>query len=388
MQKKLKILTVADHFLPAYKAGGAVRTLANMTAGLGGDFDFYILTGDRDLGDREPFPGVKRDQWIEAQGCRLIYLSPGARTLSSLRKIIGQSGAGLLYLNSFFSSLTVRILLLRRLGLLPRLPAVIAPRGEFSPGAVSLKRGKKHLFISAARIFGLYSGLLWQASSEHEQEDITRHFPRARIFIAPDMPPAQAAAGPARRSKESGSADFVFVSRLARKKNVDYALQLLGGVKGRVRFHLYGPVEDEAYHAECRAAAAKLPENVDCRFCGAVPHEEVAGLLERYHFFLFPTRGENFGHVILEALSAGLPVIVSDQTPWRDLAAAGAGWDLPLQRKEQFVGVLQECIDMPGQRYEALSRAAHEHAAAFSSGGDIAGRNRKLFYRAAAGGEH
>ena len=46
--------------------------------------------------------------------------------------------------------------------------------------------------------------------------------------------------------------------------------------------------------------------------------------------FFLPTRGENFGHVIAEALSVGTPVLISDQTPWRKLAAVGLGHDLPL----------------------------------------------------------
>ena len=75
MSKKLKILTITDHFLPAYKAGGAVRTLANMADRLGAEFDFLILTGDRDLGEKEAFPDVKTDQWGNAYGCRVLYLS-------------------------------------------------------------------------------------------------------------------------------------------------------------------------------------------------------------------------------------------------------------------------------------------------------------------------
>lgn len=381
MSKKLKILTITDHFLPAYKAGGAVRTLANMTARLGAEFDFLILTGDRDLGEKEAFPDVKTDQWGNAYGCRVLYLSPGGRSLLSLKNIIRQSSADLIYLNSFFSTLTIKILLLRRLGMLPRLPVIIAPRGEFSPGALALKQKKKSIFIRAAGIAGIYRGLLWQASSEHEQDDIRRHFPQADIFIAPDLPPARPALDRVKKKKEPGSADFIFVSRLSRKKNIHYALQLLARLKGEVNYHLYGPVEDEAYFAECRALVEKLPSNISCRFCGPVPHEEVPGLLGRYHYFLFPTLGENFGHVILEALSAGLPVIISDQTPWRDLAAKQAGWDLPLEQGDQFIAVLQECIDMSGQRYEELSREAHYFAAAFSSSGEVIVRNRELFYR-------
>jgi hypothetical protein len=45
--------------------------------------------------------------------------------------------------------------------------------------------------------------------------------------------------------------------------------------------------------------------------------------LAEYDLFLFPTLGENYGHVISEALASGCPVVISDQTPWRNLEAEG-----------------------------------------------------------------
>jgi glycosyltransferase involved in cell wall biosynthesis len=45
---------------------------------------------------------------------------------------------------------------------------------------------------------------------------------------------------------------------------------------------------------------------------------------------VLPTYNENFGYVILEALLAGCPVILSDQPPWRDLEARQVGWTIPL----------------------------------------------------------
>ena len=55
MPKKIRILIFIDWFLPAYKAGGPIRSIANLVDNLHADFDFYIVTGDRDLGDKNPF---------------------------------------------------------------------------------------------------------------------------------------------------------------------------------------------------------------------------------------------------------------------------------------------------------------------------------------------
>ena len=57
---------------------------------------------------------------------------------------------------------------------------------------------------------------------------------------------------------------------------------------------------------------------------------------ERIICFFFPTLGENYGHVIYEALDSGCPVLISDQTPWRGLSEVGAGWDLPLDKPDLF----------------------------------------------------
>ena len=88
--------------------------------------------------------------------------------------------------------------------------------------------------------------------------------------------------------------------------------------------------------------------------------------LAAYHLFLLPTRGENFGHVILEALSAGCPVLISDQTPWRGLESSGIGWALPLTEPERFRAVLNQCIAMDESKFIHRSRQATRYAAAWA----------------------
>lgn len=77
-------------------------------------------------------------------------------------------------------------------------------------------------------------------------------------------------------------------------------------------------------------------------FHEGIPHDAVEDIIRANHIFALPTRGENFGHSIFEALAAGRPVLISDQTPWRGLAAEKAGWDLDLSSPDVFVERIEE----------------------------------------------
>jgi glycosyltransferase involved in cell wall biosynthesis len=64
--------------------------------------------------------------------------------------------------------------------------------------------------------------------------------------------------------------------------------------------------------------------------------------LAAHDLFFLPTRGENFGHAIYEALASGIPVLISDRTPWRNLESLGVGWDLPLNAPDKFRHVIEK----------------------------------------------
>jgi len=387
-----RILIVASAYLPGFKAGGPIRSLANLVAHLGGEFDFRILTSDRDLGDAVPYADIQPDVWTEWGNNHVMYLSPDKQRLRSWRGLLTALDYDVIYLNAFFSTFTIYTLLLRRLRQVPARPVILAPRGEFSPGALQLKWLKKRAFLLTAGFFGLYRNLLWQASSNFEAQeirDLTAQFrldSEPAIIIAPNPPPKLLgnAHNPALRNKKSGIAQFVFLSRIARKKNLHYALNLLCKVPWQVRFDIYGPIEDTGYWQECEQIIGTLPASVQVSYHGPVPADQVPATFASYHAFLFPTHGENFGHVILEALSAGCPVITSDQTPWRDLAARQAGWDLPLEQPDAFLQVIQQVIDMDQPTWETWSLGARGVADAFIHDPSIVEANRQLFYAALA----
>jgi glycosyltransferase involved in cell wall biosynthesis len=375
------VLALVDYYLPGIKAGGPVRSIGHLVERLGDRYRFRVVTRDRDAGDSVGYPGIERGRWHSLADARadVWYLPPGIRGLWELRGVLARTPHQVLYLNSLFSArLTFAALLLRRLRLVPRSAVVLAPRGELHPGALGTfawhrwragVRGtgwlnprylKKRLYLGVCRALGLLRGITWQASNPEEASDIRRGIGEgARVAVAPDLGSARLPAPGERAPKEKGALRVVYVSRISPKKNLDGAIEMLARAGGRITFDLYGPVEDAAYWRYCQAALDRLAPDVEARYHGILPHVRVSEVLGRHDLLLLPTWGENFGHVILEALVAGCPVLISDQTPWRDLEAHGVGWDLPLADPAAFAAVLRRCRDMDaGEHAEWSARAA------------------------------
>lgn len=389
MHNRSKILILISAFLPGYKSGGPVPSIAHLVGHLGDEFAFSILTADRDMEDSEPYPGLPSDRWIDAYGARIRYASPQEFSPLRLAATIRATPHDLLYINSFFDARSsVMPLVARRFGLLPAVPTLLAPRGQFSAGAVALKSTKKRAYMRGGRALGLFRDLHWHASTEYEAADIraVMDISPDRIGVASDLVAPLPDAPPPHRPRAPGTPlRVLFLSRISPKKNLDFALKALAGIGVSIDLTVAGPQEDAAYVARCRDLAHSLPAHVKVRWVGPIAPENVPEMMAAHDLFFLPTMGENFGHVIAEALGAGTPVLLSDTTPWRGLSAHGVGDDLPLDRPERF----QEAIEAAWRRDVREAARMRQSAAAFArhrqrDGGDVQA-NRILFHSVLAG---
>lgn len=386
-KRKYIILVFCDAYLPGYKAGGPVRTIANMVEYLEDEFQFKIITLNHDLNEADkPYQNIKSGHWNRIGKADVFYLSSQKRLLGEFINILNSINYDIVYLNSFFSpDFTIRPLLLRRFGLIPDKPFALAPRGEFSPGALNLKKIKKKVYFHAAKLFGLYRGILWQASSLYEEANIRQFFgENISVVIAPNLPPLLKTEEKLhiKSCKGEKSLNILFLSRITRMKNLKGALVSLKDLKGDIQFDVYGPIEDKAYWDECLEIFRYFPNNIKVRHYSGVQHDKVMSIMANYDIFFLPTLGENFGHVILEALCAGCPVLISDRTPWRNLEKKKVGWDLPLEQPERFKAVLQDCVNMSNEDYIKWSRNAREYGIQITKDGNAVSQNRALFQQA------
>lgn len=316
----------------------------------------------------ESYDHVQVNRWVPVGKAHVFYTSN--LSMRNLRRRVLEISPNIIYLNSFFSMMTIRTLLLRRLGWLPASPMVLSPRGSFNPGSLHVKRFRKSLFRKVMIPAGLYRNLIWQASSALEKQELSAAgvFSKrddGKILVSPDVPSPNVFEPPllsSRPEKQSGTARFVFYSRISRNKNLHVALEMLTAVRGEVEVQIVGPMDDAAYWGECQERILALPRNVVVNYKGPIPCDDVNRMFQQHHFLFLPTAGENFGYAILEAFASGCPVLISDRTPWRDLSAQSAGWDIPLENRQQWQQVIQECVDMNPKAYQTLSHGSRRFA--------------------------
>lgn len=381
-----KILTFTGAYLPGYKGGGPIRTIANMAAHLGDEFEFWIVTRDRDLGDTEKYPSIPENTWVKIENTHVYYLSPDKLNLLDISKLISNTPHDILYLNSFFEpNFTIKPLLSRRFLSSTKKPVILAPRGEFSPSALQLKKTKKYFYITISKLIRLYKDVTFQASSAHEEKDINKSLnPQPGCIItAIDLPEKNAYPNlitPPLQIDQCGALKVIFLSRISPMKNLDFALNTLALTSKRISFDIYGPLEDQNYWKECQAIIKKLPTNISVNYCGTVLPANVKTTFGLYDLFLFPTRGENYGHVIAESFSAGTPVLLSDKTPWSDLENDGLGWNLSLENPAAFAQKIEDLAETSSETRQKQRLKTREKALTRLLNPEAIEENRKLFY--------
>jgi glycosyltransferase involved in cell wall biosynthesis len=372
------VLALVPYFEPGFKAGGPITTIRNSVDHLFGSVTFKIVTSDRDLGDKHSYP-LPLNRWIPGVPDR-YYLS--GRNGTKLIRIIREANFDILYLNSFFSfKYSILPVTWNKCFKLHRKRTVLAPRGEFSEGALSMKSFKKKAFIALAKWFGLYSNMIWQASSVREKEEILKVFgPEARVIVAPDFPSKTSEKSVFEKMpKQRGSLRLVFLSRICRMKNLKFALSTLRNVRGKVQFDIYGPIEDKAYWEECLRLIQELPDNIRVSYLGAVSSGTVKTILGSYELFYLPTLGEGFGHAIFEALQTACPVLISDRTPWGEVAHSGGGMVISVDKPEDFVLSLQRYVNMDFEEHKQASLCALEFSSNYSKQSEWLDLHMSLF---------
>ncbi len=390
-----RILILSDYYVPAFKAGGPVRTIEAMIHHLNCEFSFLIITRDRDHGDVSSFKDIKVGHWQHVDRANVYYAPPAQLSPIAFCRLLNSINYDLLYINSFLSfSFSILPLLLQKLRLIKNRPVILAPRGEFSPGAIRLKQAKKRIFLIIAKSIKLHDNIIWQASSEFEAIDIQHwmlndldsHPFHDNIRVAVDLSKISPLSVRERKNeKREGVLRIVFLSRISPMKNLDYALNVVRELTGTVVFDIYGPintVSEKGYWLKCQELINQMPESIRVNYRGIVEPTQVQAIFSRYDLFLFPTRGENFGHVILESLSAGCPVLISDQTPWKGLSARKAGWDLALDNPDAFVQVLEQLSVMSSNDYAVYAAGARALASETINCFESIEHNRRLFLHA------
>ena len=327
----MKILHVVASYLPAVRYGGtivSVHGLCRALARRGHDVHVYTTSVDGPQDSAVPhntavaLDGVKV-WYFQSQQARRLYFAPPLGGM--LRDHIGEFAVvhtHAIYLWPLWTA--------ARAAHAAGVPYVVSPRGMLEKELIE----NKSLLVKAALIGFFERRTLEQAAAIHVTSRREADEARAFGFDLPAMceipngvdpaPDSIGEVSPAIDAIVSRGPYALFLGRINWKKGLDRLIPALARAP-RVRLVLAGN-DEEGYRRvlESLAAAHGLASRIE--FAGPVGGADKMSLLRQARLLVLPSYSENFGNVVLEAMAAGRPVVVTPEVGAADVVRdAGAG---------------------------------------------------------------
>lgn len=370
----IRIFILYSHFSPAFKAGGPVQSLVNLVDVLKDEYSFYIVCSAYEMGESTELNGIEPDTWNHyAPNVKVFY----ARSLGheKLKFLMEECNPDIVYINGMF--LPVFNWLPLYIAKVKNKQVVLAPRGMLQTGALAVKPFKKKVFLSVFKVLRAYKKIVWHATDEQEQVDIRKLFGGdALVHIARNIPKASPASVQP-RAKETGTLNLVYLSLITAKKNLHIILEALKKITTPLQFDIYGPIKDEYYWNTCKQLLQSQIHTINYK--GTVNPSDVQSTLQKYHAFILPTKGENFGHAIYEALSSGTIPILSPYTPWGNLQEKEAGLTVYSWETEAWASAIHALQTLDQESFDRMSANASGLAKTYFEESDFKSEYRKLF---------
>jgi len=327
----VRVLHVSPYFAPAHQYGGPPASILGLCQGLlraGVDVEVVTTTAN----GRTPLP-ASPPEGVEHEGVRVRYVPAsfprrffGARIRRPLADALERADVchihGVWNVPEWWASHLARA---------AGVPYVVSPRGMLQPQAMQRGRGRKAVAYSLVERRNLSHAALVHATSAQEAEAIERLRLGVRVAVVPngvDLCAAQQAAKGYRARLGIPAGDFIvlFLGRMHRIKRLDLvadAFSQLRSTHASAHLVLAGPDEHRLLPDLRRRLAAHANAVHEV---GAVGGDEKWALLKDADVMVQASDSESFGVAIVESLAAGVPVVTTRTTPWRELEDRGGGF--------------------------------------------------------------
>jgi len=351
----LNILFVTASYFPAVRYGGPIYTVHALARALvERGHRVTVYTTDADGDDRLDVEdgAIRIMDGVEVQyfhtDMSKVFWAPGMqRALTAHAKAFD-----VIHAHAAFVYPTV---LARRAALRAGVPFVYSPRGMLVLDLIRRKRSVlKALWILLFEIANLRAAALVHATSPIERHEIERlPFVSVRIEVVPNgIDPSWTAepASTATRARIDSLRPYVLIfGRVSWKKGIDRLIEAMCLVPGKT-LAVVGN-DDENYTATLSTLARERGVADRIVFAGPAYGGDKAAWMNGAELMVLPSYSENFGVVVLEAMTCGLPVLMTREVGIApDIAAAGAGLIVGGTPTEIAAGITALLADPAGRR--------------------------------------
>ena len=331
--------------------------------------------------------GVPVNEWVNYSNNTQVWYSADNNILPVIKNEMAKQQDAVLYIVGIYDW----VYNIKPLLFLKGVKKIISVRGMLHPGALTQKSFKKKAFLFLMKMWGWQRKVVFHVTDEGEREFVIRELgirkeelgirnwelgigdegsgiKNGEVMVAGNFPNLFSVLQ--MPEKEVGKLKLVSVGLISPMKNYLLVLEALKAVgswqltvgsgailtfaendfnrltqqkaispvqddtlrqaQDNIEYNIYGPVKDADYWEACKEVIKNMPANIVVKYHGAIAPMDVEKTLAESHVFILPSKSENYGHSIIEALSAGRPVITSNATPWNALKEAKAGINVEL----------------------------------------------------------
>ena len=232
-------------------------------------------------------------------------------------------------------------------------PCIVTIHGMLNRDALKMTSFKKQIFLKLFQKQDLQSVAYIHATSEYEAECIRELGITTPIAVIPNGVIDC-------KLKHSFSIDgivrFGFVGRTDPVKNIDILLstwQKLGNYTKNCQLAIIGGGNDSEYSKKLHTFVSEHNMN-NVVFTGLLSKEKALREMAKLDYLILPSRSENFGMVIPEALSMGIPCIASKGTPWNELNTHNCGWWID-GNEDSLCDAIKNALNTPTEEYNLMA---------------------------------
>ena len=383
----MRVLHVAPYFAPAFRYGGPPRSILGLCrslAGAGVDVEVFTTTAN----GPEPLPPAPEGTTYEGVRVRYFPIAwpkrywRGAGLGASLGRAM--AGADLVHVHGLWNltgwTATTRARAAGR-------PYVISPRGMLQPAAMRRHRVMKTAAYWAGERAHLQAAAFLHATSPLEEHRLAGYGPPV-VFISNGVTPVAVSAGAIERLRVRAKIDaddevVMSLGRLHPIKRLDLlaeAFETIHRVRPRAKLVIAGP-DEGGYRRRIEHLFAPVADAT--RWLGAVDSDTTWALFAASRTLVQCSDSESFGMSVAEALTAGLPAVVTDRSPWSQIGTIGCGYSVA-HEPEAIAGAVLKILEHPA---EGCAMGARGKAWAHDMfGWDAIGRSMRTAYQQALDG--
>jgi glycosyltransferase involved in cell wall biosynthesis len=299
---------------------------------------------------------IEKNTW--GKNNEVEFVKQGILNFLNKKQFAKIKSSNIIHFSSIFFPPTLPILFY---SLIKKKKIIVSPRGELYPPALKIKSHRKKVWLLFFKLF--QNKINFHATNEEEKKIIQTIFSKAkRIDKIPNL-----ISLPEKLDLPIEN-QILFLGRINPIKNIDILIKSFAAIfhnsthKG-LKLIIAGSAK-LPYELKYKLNLDKLISELDLTdqivFNGEIMGSEKERIISSSLVLVLPSKSENFGNVVLEALSQGTPIIASIHTPWQQLEANNAGYCVEPSQLE-LKKALENILNMKESTYSSMRNSSYSY---------------------------